>query len=564
MKISVLSGRLIGIALLLLLHVVASLQADVRLPKLFGDHMVLQEGMPIPVWGWADPGEQVDVSMGAEKASVTTSPEGKWSVRLGTMKSDGQPLVFRVRGKNTVEFKDVLIGEVWLCSGQSKMEFGLTRAHNGGPEILQANHPLIRLFTVPRTASPHALADVSPAPGANPLMSAWQVCIPETVKKNGAWGGFPAVAYFFAKEIQQQTGKPVGLINAAWGATAAQVWMSPAALSKDPRLAAHLQKYQTITEAKNSIYPWSLSILEERTKTWNESRTNPELKAREAAWKSEVEAAKASGTQALPPLVGLRKPEAPNLSAAAGLLFQGMIAPLKPYAIRGVIWYQGEANDGNGAEYAHLFPALIADWRQQWGQGDFPFLYVQLARFLSPKTGSAPGVERWARVREAQRLALSVPNTAMAVALDLGESHEIHPTNKEEVGRRLALAARHVAYQEDVVYSGPAYESMKVQGAKILVQFTHTGGGLVLGSPWFSQPDGVPEAKEKLLGFEVAGSDGKWIAAQAGIEGNSVSVWSDTMSAPVQVRYGWANDPVCNLFNKEGLPASAFTSQAFP
>ena len=480
--------------------------ADVKLPSIFGDHMVLQQNSKLLVWGSADPGETVTVSTAGQKAAATAGPDGKWMVQLEAIQATDQPIELTVAGKNTLTLKDVLVGDVWVCSGQSNMERPLSYAHNAAAEMPQANDPQIRLFKV----APKVAFEPQPT-----CTGKWELCTPESAK------GFSAVGYFFGKEIHQTTKAPVGLIGSYWGGTQAQAWTS----------LDGLRDHETLKGFVTSFEKYNAARLKNEKVEGKPLPAKPELTQR--------------------PPQNLH--EAIQGRQYASTLNNGMIAPLIPYAIKGAIWYQGEANAGNFIQYRTLFPALITDWRKKWGQGDFPFLFVQLPNWAPGGDGGWPGL------REAQLMALSLPRTGMAVTIDIGEADNLHPRNKMEVGRRLALAAQHVAYGQDLVDSGPIYKSMKVEGDKMRLSFNHVGGGLTIGAASSAQP-GVPTASpaSSLKGFTIAGADKQFLPAQAKIEGDSVVVWSEQVQQPVAVRYGWEGNPSVNLYNKERLPASPF------
>lgn len=448
----------------------ASLQAEVKLPAIFGDHMVLQREMPIPVWGWDKPGTEVTVTLGDTSAKATAGEDGRWMVKLPAQKAGG-PHTVKVSGSSDVTFNDVLIGEVWLCSGQSNMEWTVARSANPQEEIANGNHPRIRHIKIPHVPADKPQQDVKAGP--------WQAATPETV------GNFTAVGYYFARELQKELGVPIGLIGSNWGGTRIEPWTPPQGFKAVPALkdiASNLENYP----ARNA-----------------EGKINHQS-----------------------PLA----------------LYNGMIAPLVPYAIRGALWYQGESNNGEGMLYAEKMKALITGWRDLWQQPDLPFYYVQLAPYTY---GGDP--ERLAGIWEAQTAALSIPNTGMAVTVDIGNIKDIHPTNKQDVGKRLALWALAKTYGKDrLVYSGPLYKSVKFDGSKAVVSFDHVGSGLV-------SRDGKP-----LTWFQVAGKDGKFVDATATIEGNTVVVQSPEVSEPTAVRFAWHQTAEPNLSNREGLPASPF------
>ena len=486
--------------------------AAVRLPAVFSDHMVLQQQMPLTVWGWAEPGERVEVEFRNQRVPVTADRDGRWSAWLAP-ETAGGPFELTVRGASTTQrFSDVLVGEVWIASGQSNMQWTVARAKDAAKEMADAKHPQIRLFSVQRVTASKPLEDVSPA--------AWMVTTPETIRE------FSAVGYFFARELQATRNVPVGIIHSSWGGTPAEAWTSQRTLEQDPALQPVLWQYRRI-EAE---YPSGKYGFDERQPLWSEAAA-----ARQA--KGEI----APGAPGAP----RGAPDDPHRPAS---LYNAMIAPLTPFAIRGAIWYQGETNALRSWDYQRLFSAMIQDWRQAWNRGDFPFLFVQLANFRpNPPT---PGVSWWSHVREAQRLTLGLPNTAMASAIDIGNPNDIHPLDKQEVGHRLALAARAVAYDESMTYAGPLYEGMSLQGDRIRIRFRHTGKGLVLDT-------------SKGSGFTVAGPDGRFVAALAVVEGDTLVVSSRDVVAPVAVRYAWEDDPVTSLRNREGLPASPFRTDTW-
>ncbi|MEA3366817.1 MAG: sialate O-acetylesterase [Planctomycetota bacterium] len=490
--------------------------AQVRLPGALGDHMVVQRGIEVPIWGWTDPGAEVTVRMGDAKAVTTADADGAFLAHLPPQEAGG-PHTISVTSENTVWIKDVLVGDVWICSGQSNMQMAVGGVLDAKNEIADAKYPNIRLFTVARTPATEP---------KNDCRGEWKRCSPETVP------GFSAVGYFFGRHLHKNLKVPIGLVNTSWGGTPSEAWTSPQMVGKvrafDPIVKRFADQIAAYTEQK---------------KKWDETKDE-----RLAKWKEAAEKAKADGKK--PP----RKPGPPRDPILSphrpSNLYNGMIAPLVPMRIRGAIWYQGESNASRAYQYRTIFPAMIQDWRRQWKQGTFPFLFVQLANFR--KRADEPGDSAWAELREAQTMALGLPQTGMAVIIDIGDAGNIHPKNKQDVGKRLALAARAVAYGQDMTHSGPIYKSMKIENGTVRLAFNHVGGGLVAkgGGP--------------LKGFAVAGKDKKWVWAQAKIDGETVVVSSDQVKAPVAVRYGWANNPDCNLYNKAGLPASPFRTDQWP
>ena len=477
------------------------LWADVRLPALFGDHMVVQRDMPIHVWGWAAPGEAVSVAFRGETAVTAASLDGRWEVYLEPTEAGG-PYALAINGENSIRLTDILVGDVWVGSGQSNMQWPLERANDAAREIAAAQYPGIRYFTVARSASGTREDDVE---------GEWRTVTPETA------GEFSGIAYFFARHLHRELDVPFGIVVSAWGGTPAQAWTSSRALSAEPALAEFVADFEAEGE-----------------------RLRPGYEAAFADWERRAAEAEAAGDEAprRPP-----RPRQLNPSATPSWLFNAMIAPLTPYPIRGAIWYQGE-NDANNRQallYRRLFRSLIEDWRHEWGQGAFPFLYVQLPNFARVAENS-----EWPELREAQAMALGLANTGMAVTIDIGDSTDIHPGNKQDAGLRLALAARAIAYGEQgLEFSGPTYRQATRQGTALRLWFDHAGSGL--------QAHGAP-----LVGFELAGPDGKFVEANASIAGSSVILTSPAVQTPVQARYAWADDPEGNLINGAGLPASPF------
>ena len=534
---------------LLCLSFASPLCADVKMSTLFGDHMVLQQGTKIPIWGRAEPGEEVSVKLGEKSASTKADASGKWRVDLEKTAANNQPQVLTVKGKNTLQFEDVLVGDVWVCSGQSNMEFGVFNVNRA--EVIE---PDIRVFYVTKSASFTSVEEtqfVPPEIGLDTMSGHWQKTL-----QVGGWGGFSAVGYFFGKEIHHFTKQPVGLIGSYWGGTPAQAWTSLSALEKEPALAHHLTALKGLKPEQKAKFPVVWTDYVTAMKKWDKESREP-YDAAMRAWEAAAKTAREAGQPEPPkPQMASPRPANPGNVGTATTLFNGMINPLLPYAIKGAIWYQGEANAYNGADYGILFPTMIRDWREKWGQGDFPFLFVQLAGYGVPTTDPTRG--RWALLREGQSKALALPNTGMATAIDVGHPTGIHPINKYPVGERLALLAKQVAYGQAVVASGPTYGSMKADGGKIRVAFQNTGSGLVIGVPPAmpgAEPTPVPA---ELTGFEIAGADQNWVPAKAVIDGTTVVVSSEQVPAPVAVRYCWADYPPCSLYNKEGLPAYPF------
>lgn len=441
------------------------------LASIFSDHMVLQRDMKVPVWGTAAPGAKVVVEVDGKQQSATADDDGDWKVAIGPFKAGGPHEVTVTAGDDELKLADVLFGDVWICSGQSNMEWPMTATKDAETEIAVADWPDIRFVDVPNVTSEQPVDSFQ--------STGWQACKPENI------GQFSAVAYFFARDLHKELNVPIGLIGCNWGGTMMEAWTSRDALESS-------KTFKPIVEADDKL------------------GDSPEA----------VEAKKKLG---------------PHRPAA---LFNGMISAVVPYGIRGAIWYQGESNAARHDQYAELSKLMIADWRNRWGQGDFPFLLVQLAAF-------EPGGDAWPFLREAQTETLEAPNTGMAVAIDIGDQKDIHPRNKQDVGARLALAARHVAYDQDLVYSGPMYREMKAADGAVRLSFDHVGGGLKAGG-------------DALTGFQIAGADGKFVPAEGKIDGAQVVVSSKEIAEPAAVRYNWAAFPDGNLQNAEGLPAVPF------
>jgi len=494
--------------LLLVCFVFASLcvaRGEVRLPHMLSDHAVLQRQMPVHIWGWAETGEKVTVSFHGQTQTSVADDLGRWSVFLRPEQAGG-PYVLTVQGSNTIRLEDILVGDVWFASGQSNMEFPLNGfpgnavLKNGPQEIAAATQPQIRLLRFARKASEYELRDQD---------ASWTLCTPETAAE------FSAVAYFFARDLVKQEHVPIGLIDSTWGGTPVAAWLSLDGLSRDARLMPQFAERVAMVENQSDV----AAILD--------AEKRDDAKARAAG-------------QALS-----KHPWHPNPGSWGPTeLFNGMVAPAIDFTIKGIIWYQGETDSSAGRAplYERTFPAMITDWRTRWGEGNFPFLFVQLSSFTSTPA------ETWGVVREAQRRTLKLANTGMAVALDVGQADNVHPPDKQTVGARLALAARAVAYGEAVEFSGPLFLEAAAEGSNLRVYFTHGQGLVARGGA--------------LEGFEVAGEDRRFRAATARVDGDTVVVSAADVSRPVYVRYAWANAPMtANLYNGAGLPAAGFTSE---
>lgn len=464
---------------------------------LFSDHMVLQRDAPVPVWGTAHPGEEIAVHFGTQSHRVKTDPHGHWEVRLEAMPASFEPKDLRIESLNPpgerITIKDVLVGEVWIAAGQSNMAYGVRTATHAEAEIAAASQPAIRVFQMATTVAGEP---------QRTLTGQWRVCSPESA------GDITATGYFFARDLQKALKVPIGLLQNAESGTLAEAWMSKEALQSEIEFQPILDRYAAAVT------------------TYQKVRSNPEP------------------TQKLPP------DPATQTTRPSGL-FNAKVAPLVPYAIRGVIWWQGEYNSERAEQYRKLFPALIRDWRAQWKNPELPFLFVQLQNLdIQPQ----PNPAHYDELREAQLLTLrSVPHTGMAVACDVGDPKDIHPPHKQPVGARLALLARNLVYgDKDLVSSGPLYQRSTTKGSTIQIDFSHVGGGLVVKNA------------EALRGFEIAGADQKFRPANALIDGDSILVSSPEVPAPVAVRYAWRDNPLCTLFNAEGLPASPFRTDDWP
>ena len=481
--------------------------AQITLPKVLSDHMVIQRDLPVHVWGRATPGEQVSVTFRGETKAVTANPLGRWNAWLKPGGAGG-PFDMTVNGVSSgaaatnstaAVIHDILVGDLWIASGQSNMEFPMERAATASADLPHADNSRIRLLIVKKSAAAYPQDDVD--------TEGWSASSPESAKE------FSAVAWYFAREIEQKEHVPVGVIDSTWGGTVAESWVRLTALGEDASL--------------NGLFASRGKMLDKA------ADAEAEIKDQ----KRQQEEAKAAG-KPIPQF-----PWQPQLESwGPGLLWNGMIAPLTGLPIRGVIWYQGESNSAleRYSLYNRIMRTLIEDWRRQWGVGAFPFLYVQISNFKSTPR------EDWANLRQQQVETLGLRNTAMVVTIDIGNPENVHPTDKLDVGHRLALAARHISYQEDVDYLSPMFRQATPEGASIRV--------------WFDAARGLTAKGGELTGFEVAGADGTFSPATAKIEGETVLASSPSVPVPVYVRYGWANSPQCNLFNGDGLPASPFTS----
>lgn len=489
----------VGYKLLAVLLHSAILSAQVTLPRVISSHMVVQRNLPVHVWGLADPGEQVTVSFRDETKSTLASPIGRWSLFLSPHEAGG-PFVMTVQGnaqgEPPIRLEDILVGDVWVASGQSNMEFRLAEASTAARDLPHANIPQLRMLVVKQDAEEFPQDDMNTA--------GWTASSLATAKD------FSATAWCFARDLEQREHVPIGVIESDWGGTPAEAWTRMTALGEDASLAPLFVSWGRMAEREKDVKLRDKVRAQLRT----EGKSLPQI-----AW----------------------HPSVPQ-SWAPSALYNGMIAPLTPFPIRGVIWYQGESNtDSDRAPlYGRLFRTMITDWRKQWAIGDFPFLFVQLANYKATPDA------QWATVREQQLQTLSLRNTAMAVTIDIGNPDNIHPTDKLDVGLRLSLAARALSYDEAIEYSGPLFRLAVPEGRFIRVWFTHAKG--------------LAAKHGELTGFEVAGNDGVFVPATAELQGDSVTVSNSSVAAPMYVRYGWANNPQCNLYNGDALPASPFTT----
>ena len=651
--------------------------AEVRLPAFFSNHMVLQKHARVPIWGKANPGEAIKVTLNGQAQSATTDAHGKWMVCLDLNESAAGPFEMTIEGTNKIVLSDVVVGELWIASGQSNMEFALSSTLDGAREIAGSANPMLRHFKVAKHAAEQPLDEVS---------GTWVAADP------GTSGSFTAVGYYFAKKLQSELKVPVGILNSSWGGTPSEAWTSLEALESVPELkAAHEQtqeqlgKLATLKKAYTDALSAWLKDSGREDRSTSDTAPFAAIDATTEGW-TQINAGEAKGERLpnagaiwvrkeieLPPTKGnwelrlfpgnaldtiywngklLKKPtqiqdvidigatrktflsiparavvngrnvlairfyspispakfKNPEFIAQSGeiklfpgkwlakaefelpaptadqlakcpkpvpaitgctyaaQMFNGMINPLLPYAMRGVIWYQGESNTSNAFQYRKAFPTMIADWRNRWGRGDFPFYFCQLAN-MTPKA-STPAESAWAELREAQSMTLSLPNTGQAVLIDLGESGDIHPRNKKDVGERLARIALAKEYGRQVEYSGPVFDGMRIEQGHAVLRFKHTAGGLV-AAPVPETYNVITALKQtarlvrnspnsQLEGFAISGADHRWVWADAKIEGESVVVSSEKVATPVAVRYAWANNPTCNLYNRAGLPASPF------
>jgi sialate O-acetylesterase len=493
--------------IVVILGVLASISfGEVRLPSVIGDNMVVQQKDKVAIWGWAEAGERIAVKGSWQwlfGKTVKADEDGKWMVHIPTPKAGG-PYSIHIKGENEITIKNVMSGEVWVCSGQSNMHFLVRNANDGEAEVAAADYPNIRLFQVPMLTADEPQEDVE---------AEWVQCSPETA------GDFSAVGYFFGRQLYKELDVPIGLIHTSWGGTPAEAWTRIEVLEADEDFVPIIERF------------------DEQMRGLPKAQKEHEEKL--AQWEVNAKKARAAKKQ-VPAKPRFRGPQAQK---RPGRLYNAMVAPLIPYGIKGAIWYQGEANAERAYQYRKLFPAMIGNWRNDWGQGAFPFYFVQIAPF----TGQNP------EIREAQMLTMkTVPNTGMVVTTDIGNTTNIHPKNKQDVGKRLALWALAKTYGRDgLTHSGPIYKEHAVEGNKIRLSFDHVDGGLVAR-------DGA------LTDFTIAGKDKSFVDAKAVIDGDTIVVSSGKIKKPVSVRFGWTNTAEPNLFNKAMLPASPFRTDDWP
>lgn len=497
---------------------ITAARGNVQLPAIFSDHMVLQQDLAAPVWGWADSGEKISVSFAGQTKTTQASADGAWKVQLDKLAASEQPQTLSVQGKNTLTIRDVLVGEVWLCSGQSNMAMPVSAARDFPQEQAAARLPQLRMFKETSNGAPEPQSKCN---------GKWELCSPESV------GGFAATAYFFGRDVHKSLARPVGLINSSVGGTPIESWTSLEAQKSVPELQPLFKSWA------DRQMEWSAS--------WNAAK-EAEYQRQFAAWKQAVAQAKKQGATVPRAPSKPIEPRVDDHSPAHN--FNGKIAPLIPYAIRGTIWYQGEANMGQGQLYGLQLALLIQDWRLRWGQGDLPFAWVQLPNF-HPQEQAPVRDTGWVLVREGMLKTLRLPNTGMAVTIDVGEANNGHPLNKQAVGNRLALWALSKVYGRPGASSGPLPLKHQIAGSQIIVSFEHCDGGLV-------------SKGGELKGFAIAGANKKWIKATATINGDTVILSSPEVPQPAAVRYAWADNPDCNLYNGAGLPASPFRTDDWP
>lgn len=508
-----------------------SLHAELRVPAIIGDNMVLQQKQANPLWGWDTPGTEVTVKFAGQTKTAKAGEDGKWTVKLDALPANAQPATLTIQGSSSKELKNVLVGEVWLCSGQSNMGFTVGSTWDADLTIAQAKYPQIRLISVPQVGTQEIQDD---------FKGQWEECSPTNV------GSFTAVGYHYGRVLHEMLGVPVGLIDNAWGGSAAEAWVRRDTLEKDARF-------------KDIIETWKRNEASFSQEAFDKEEAG--YKAKADAWTAARKEAIKNGSP--PPAPMGRAPRNPMTGQhRPGNLYAGVLHPIIGYGIKGTIWYQGESNSARAKEYRELFPFMIEHWRKEWKQGDFPFYWVQLADYRDEKP--EPGDSDWAELREAQTLTLSkLPNTGECVITDLGEANDIHPKNKVDVAERLARWALVKDYGFKLPYRSPTYKDMKVEGGKAILTFDHAETGLRVVDV------------DQVRGFAICGEDRKWVWADAVIlpdsklsprtpRGNQVAVSSKLVAAPVAVRYAWADNPVANVYSADGLPVTPFRTDDFP
>lgn len=490
-------------------------RAAVRLPSLFTDRMVLQRDMPVPVWGWAAPGETVTVKIAGQILTTKADEAGKWRVTLDSLHTV-DPLKMEIAADNTIEVSDILVGEVWICAGQSNMEWPVKDSSDADLEIAAADRPEIRLITCATTGTEEPEQD---------FQGQWELCSPQSVPE------FSAVGYCFGRELSQQLHVPIGLIDVSWGGSACEAWIRRDRLEGNP------------------LYENDLKTSDKGVADYKKTPEWADYTVRLEKWRQKARGAAAAGQHEPFGRPGDVSPVTSQGRAAN--IFNSRLMPVTPYAIRGVIWYQGESNCGRGAQYREMFPLLIKSWRDDWAQGDFPFYWVQLTSY----TEDPP--KQWAQLpelREAQTLALDrLPNTGQAVTIDIGDAHDIHPRNKLDVAKRLARIALVRDYGKKFAYLSPRFDSMEKHPGRIVVRMKDVGDHL------------ITTQTGRVLGFEIAGDDRKWFEADALITGkDTIEVKNAQVADPAAVRYAWRGSPTCNLYSFEGLPATPFRTDDWP
>lgn len=486
-------------------------RAELKLPAIVGSNMVLQRDTDVNVWGWDNPGQSVTVEFAGQSVTGTAGDDGKWTATLKPMGVSAEGRTMKIKGSSEASLDNILVGEVWLCSGQSNMQWAVNQADDPDLELLAANYPNLRLITVPQVGTQEA---------QNDFEGQWEPCTPEVA------ANFSAVGYFFGRGLHQILDIPVGLIDNAWGGSAAEAWVRRDLLEADPLYKPYLDQWAEIE------------------KTYDHEKAVEAYNKQMEAWKEKQAAAKAEGKPAPP------QPRAPRNQLTGqhrpANLYNGVLHPIIGYGIKGAIWYQGETNAGRGENYRYLFPLMIQSWREEWGIGDFSFYWVSLADFQAEVT--EPADSSWAELRESQTKTLSLPNTGEAIIYDLGEGRDIHPRDKQNVAKRLLRHALAKDYGYELVSDSPKYVSHEIKGNKVVLTFENVGSS---GLYTFDVNEPV--------GFQIAGEDQKFVWADAKLVGkDKIEVWNPDVANPVAVRYAWATNPVANVESREGLPLTPF------